>query len=99
MPTPDTDYYSDAGQGPDSQPSETKGGDYQSALLPRSIFGEDVKPGDEITLRAKEVQGDDVICEKCDDKGDKGNDMQHVNDEPSAPETNSTSGMSSMLED
>jgi len=32
----------------------------QSALLPRSIFGDEVKPGDTITMKVSAVFGDEV---------------------------------------
>ena len=95
------DYYND---GPDSQPGQDQSqsddsGDSnsQTALLPRSVFGGEVNPGDYITLCVDKVDGDDVLCHK--DEGKEKGEQQHMAEEPQNPSGDSTSGMSSMMED
>ena len=99
------DYYND---GPDSAPEQSENsapdkdsdGDSQTALLPRSIFGGDVNPGDYITLCVEKVDGDDVLCRKDEGGKDKEKEEpQHMAEEPQNPSGDSTSGMSSMLSD
>jgi hypothetical protein len=48
-------------ESPAAEASETNGG--KTALLPLSIFPDDVKPGDSITLRVVSVNGQEVIAE------------------------------------
>lgn len=50
-------YESMSGPGP-SGPPETEVG--QNALLPRTLFGDAVKPGDTITLKVSAIHGDEV---------------------------------------
>lgn len=44
-----------AAPGPPPTPEQV-----QNALLPRSLFGDDVKPGDTITLKVSAIFGDEV---------------------------------------
>ena len=46
------------GPGPKGPSPETESG--QNALLPRNLFGDDVKPGDTITLKVSAIYGDEV---------------------------------------
>ena len=46
------------GYGPGTSGPDSDSG--QNALLPRSIFGDGVKPGDTITLKVSAVFGDEV---------------------------------------
>lgn len=70
------DYYSDndeqeqapAAATPDDKSREGKGDDYQTALLPKRIFGHTVKPGDTISLKVESVEEDDVVV--CPADGD-----------------------------
>lgn len=68
----------------------------QTALVPKAIFGGDVKPGDEIKVKAVSVHGDEVAVERCDYSEDDGGG-------DSTPESktrpDSPGGLSSMLED
>lgn len=68
----------------------------QTALVPKAIFGGDVKPGDECRIKAVSVHGDEVAVERCDYNEDDGGD-------DSTPESktrpDSPGGLSSMLED
>jgi hypothetical protein len=44
--------------GPPGPAPDTEQG--QNALLPRSLFSDDVKPGDTITLKVSAIHGDEV---------------------------------------
>lgn len=105
MLPPKTNMYSDES---DDSPAASGGGDEptesgKEALLPKSIFGEGVKPGDKITLTAMSIQEDEVVCEKS------GDDQPSEDDETESPEPEEgddqeheapeSGGMSSMLSD
>lgn len=90
----------DASSGGDSTPggdTEDSSSESQTALIPKSVFGSEPKPGDTITLKAVSVHGDEVMCEKA----EGGEEQQEAPPEeeggdqtPSAP-----GGLSSMLSD
>jgi hypothetical protein len=93
-------YYDDSEQAPEapddgsgSQP-EDKGEEYPTAMLPKAMFGGEVKPGDTISLKVEKVDEDNVIC--CKDEGTGKDEKEEVEPEesPAAP-----GGMSSMMED
>lgn len=51
------------GPGPPGPPpagEETTSETGQSALLPRNLFGDEIKPGDTITLKVSAIYGDEV---------------------------------------
>lgn len=109
MLPPKTNMYSDE---PDAPAAASGGGDDaqesgKEALLPKSIFGDGVKPGDKITLTAVSVQENEVVCEK--DGGDEpSEDDENREPEPepgesgegeAEPDDGDNGGMSSMLSD
>ena len=101
MLPPKTNMYSDE---PDAPPA---GGEAKSeessgkeALLPKSIFGEGVKPGDKITLTAVSVQENEVVCEKAEDEpSEDGENRESDMDGEQPEEAPESGGMSSMLSD
>jgi len=100
-----TNMYSDSDEpasAPDADSSGDSASENQTALIPKSVFGKDVKPGDQITLKAVSVHGDEVACEKAGDSEKpeeeapepSGDDEDGGDQSPSAP-----GGLSSMLAD
>jgi hypothetical protein len=65
MPSTSNDY-DDSPDAAPAPPDDSKAQDESpTALLPKAIFGGEVKPGDTITLQVQQVDENDVICSKA----------------------------------
>lgn len=95
-----SDNYDDSPEPADGGDKHESSGDdsaEQTAVLPKSIFGSEVKPGDYIRLCVEKVEENDVLVHREEDSG-KG---EKPEEEPmaEAPESPASGSMSSMMED
>lgn len=99
MPATSEDYFSDGDSTPAAAP-KSKADDQDSegpvAVLRKEIFGGEVNPGDQITLKVDKVDEGNVLCSKMEE-----NPEEDEQPPAEAPETSGGGGgeMSSMLED
>jgi hypothetical protein len=94
----DASYYDDAPEGGDASAGaeKQKGDDSKTALVPKSLFGRDLKPGDKCDIEVVAVHEQDYAVKGCEGHDEEKSDPQGGDEsEPAAP----PSEMSSMLED